>query len=460
VDAETLDGEWWLPEDPSRRTRGTLTIDPESALELTLQGSLKEPALGGGSLEPGDELHRVILGRTSGGRVTLTDVRGWGLGLAALPGVVGTETYSVGAALIGVHLGLDALDAISGIGVEFSGLREWLEVPPLWSMRDTLAAEDGSMTFHVDARDEVQASIPGAVCTFIVGPSVEGSRSRVVIERQAEVQFRLDEAAPIWRQFQQWVIPMRDLLSLAINRPVRIENLWLSHGDEWVRFVAPLRQADVGVTNPPIEASSAVLRFGDIRRRLDDVIADWYAVHSKVRPALDAISAVDRAPFVFAETRFSNYAGAADQVHTALIGGTAVPKDVHQQRVKSVLEVCPPHLHDWAKSVLERANGKSFRTRIEELVESAGRIGSHGLAPEPDWFANEVTQLRGRVAHGSGPGTSGVNLYWFSRALLCLIRARLLKELGIPQDQIEESLFKSIRYEGVAQEIARIRRGE
>jgi hypothetical protein len=71
-------------------------------------------------------------------------------------------------------------------------------------------------------------------------------------------------------------------------------------------------------------------------------------------------------------------------------------------RVARILEVCPEDLRESAKSVLEPANGKSFKTRIEELIASAGEIGSHGPAPEPAWFAGEApgtpTPCRKRMA--------------------------------------------------------------
>jgi hypothetical protein len=63
------------------------------------------------------------------------------------------------------------------------------------------------------------------------------------------------------------------------------------------------------------------LRAKDIEDWLEAAIAAWYELHAKVRTALDAISAVDGAPFVFVETRFMNCAGAAEQVHAALVGG-------------------------------------------------------------------------------------------------------------------------------------------
>lgn len=96
----------------------------------------------------------------------------------------------------------------------------------------------------------------------------------------------------------------------------------------------------------------------------------------------------------------------------------------------------------WAKSVLLGRNDKPLKQRVEEVVDSTGKMGEAILEQDP-LFAKSVASARSALSHGGGKSPlAPVALHWHGEVLLWVMRARLLAELGVP-DVYERALSKA-----------------
>jgi len=75
----------------------------------------------------------------------------------------------------------------------------------------------------------------------------------------------------------------------------------------------------------------------------------------------------------------------------------------------------------WALNVLRGRNDKSVPTKIHELAQQTGAVGTAVLAADPD-FAKTVASARVGVSHGGASKTlSRVEHYWYGDVLTWVV---------------------------------------
>jgi hypothetical protein len=146
------------------------------------------------------------------------------------------------------------------------------------------------------------------------------------------------------------------------------------------------------------------------------------------------------APFVYSGHRYASTFQSAEALAHSLFGAKQKTRRQHRDRVEAVTKALEAaHLDEdnrkWAEAVLQSRNDKPLRELIEELITAADVMGAQLLQAAPG-LAGEAATARAGVSH---PGTKGpgiVRRYWLGEAILWLVRASVLAQLGIPMKDL------------------------
>ncbi|OUD04055.1 hypothetical protein CA983_06100 [Streptomyces swartbergensis] len=239
------------------------------------------------------------------------------------------------------------------------------------------------------------------------------------------------------------VRPLHDLMILALGRPLAMNSFYLrpAVGDK-----RPLCEAYFDTLRPKKttgsirnDAAPTLLLASDSAIDLAELVTSWFQFHRRFKKVLLPLLNPFFAPFTYSEHRFISIFQALEALHQdkKLYASTDVTKEQHKQRVAAVIDKfddagLEQETLDWAKSVLLGRNDKPLKQRVQEVVDSTGKMGEVILKKAPK-FAQSVASARSGLSHGGGknPFTPAA-LHWHGEVLMWVTRARLLAELGVP----------------------------
>lgn len=440
-------GTWWLPEDDTRRVSGELRLSSEE-FSLVLEGTLldgPEPVSGmtfGSSLE--SVSRPIVLGRTGAWeRITLLDCEGQ---VPVLPGVVRATTWIPTAALQGIHLETVDQAAFDIIQLQHEHLHEWAGGG---GIEHTIATEEGSShvrRVELAAERAVLASfdVEGARVRLISSPAL--STSDLEANLAMDTVWRVEsQAALSWREvFNRWVVPLRDLVSLAALRPADIDRIrvHVAARDEsaWGTLVLRLLELDrVKHRKKRLIAPEMLFTSARLPNGLERGVARWLTLRNRYSTVIAFLLGVDSAPFMFDDQKFLSLAQAAEILHVIRVGGTPLPKPEHRKRVQGAVGgITDRKVASWAREILGGSNWYTLRDRLGQLIDAAGDLGQALVGGQGDSFVGRIVDTRNYLTHRverRSEVLEGERRYWHWQALAWLVRAHMLLELGYSLEQ-------------------------
>jgi hypothetical protein len=436
----TQEGRFWLPRQPERAVHGLVAFQ-EDGVTLNLEGALHAPDPGGSGDGPVVATEPVIHGSLRDGRqVTLYQASAltW-----PVEGV--QETWQAEFLLTG---GLVPGDRFVQAQIVFDYLTPWTQ--PASIVTSTI----GSDNVVIDTRrltvDEAILADKTKVqlCAGVEGQSGHGS---VHLDQWTalEVTSTARKARPMKRVLADWVRPLQDLLVVSLGHPVSITHLAVRPQGQPAG--APL--LDVAcqlVQRPPVTSvrvidvggytSPALLTYRDSPVPFSELVPAWFELRERFRDVITDLCGPFYAPFIYSGHRYASTFQSAEGLAHSLYKGKQKTRTKHQERVEAVTKALEAaHLDEenlaWAEAVLRSRNDKPLRELIQQLITSADVIGAQLLRAAPD-LAIEAATARAYVSH---PGTKGpgiVRRYWLGEAILWLVRASVLAQLGIPMKDL------------------------
>lgn len=437
----TVDGMWWLPTSPECQMPGTLSFDADS-LELVVHGSL-EPSSPALEFSPEWTTTPVILGRTHEGKdVTLLDAGGANF---VGPGV-SKSSFRIGMALTGYHT---TSDRFVEAWCQFDCLNAWTQPPPVTKSSDQ--RHEYALRFHNS--DLAEAQLGGATARLTASVTGRIKRDEVTCKQLAYFVLTFDpsSASDI---LGNWVRPLQDLLILALGKPVRMTELHLKSEStdklaqatfEAVQPAPSRRDPDwasiVGYSAPTL------LTFRDSPMPLADLLPRWFEVRTKLSEALVLLHAPQYAGFMFSEHRYaSTFQSAEALAHALGYSGREKSRQQHRTRVEELILAARSAGVDedsveWAERVLRSRNDKPLSKQIHDLVASTGRIGEEILKASAE-FGQIAASARTGVSHGgAAKAIDPVERHWYGEVLRWVVRARVLMELGMRKEEIEDRVL-------------------
>ncbi|WP_327652974.1 HEPN domain-containing protein [Micromonospora aurantiaca] len=437
----TVDGMWWLPSSPECRIPGTLSFDADS-LELVAHGSL-EPTSPAIQSTPQWTTTPVILGRTHEGKdVTLLNAGGANF---AGPGVA-KSSYRIGIALTGYHT---TSDRFVEAWCQFDCLNAWTQPPPVTESGNR--PREYTLRFHHADLAQAQAGAAKVRLTASVIGNIK--RDKVTCKQLTYFVFTFDPSSSS-DILGNWVRPLQDLLILTLGKPVRMTELHLKTEStdklaeatfEAVQPAPSRRDPDwssiVGYSAPTL------LTFRDSPVPLEELLPRWFEVRSKLAEVLALLHAPQYAGFMFGEHRYAaTFQSAEALAHALGYSGREKSKQQHRTRVEQLIRAAQSagideETVEWAERILRSRNDKPLSKQIHDLVTSTGRIGEEIIKASAD-FGQIAASARTGVSHGgAAKALDPAERHWHGEVLRWVVRARVLMELGIRKEEVEDRVL-------------------
>jgi hypothetical protein len=458
-EAFTVQGAWREPANPDQQLTGALTWSPDSGGELDLLGFFHDDS---GTL--GNWRADVLHGVAEGDEFTLINCREMGSTLPSA-GLNRQRVRPSDGVLAGVLVPDVAQPVFDRITIELDYLAEL-------SGRSTPEPHiEWSDDRHVE-RVWIEYEQPREAVAEMARESVRlaseaqfgGGIGRAEIKETVVLSVDVREPLPLREIVDRYVPRLRDLVTLAAQRPSAIRSVRVAgsataetrdDGRVFKRsaeFLAPF----LPTPKDPAQVkrlTEALILFPADDRSFRTLIRRWFELAERLGPVLDLRFAPGYASFVYAESRFLNAAQAVEALHRRVLAGDPDPADLEAR--EAAIASCPPQYKDWLKDELKYAHEPSLRRRLRDVLRFVGP-GLRPLTGRPGTFSHRVTTMRNALTHWDeqSPGHDGVELTRLATALNFIIDAALLRLLGSEQEQITAAFAANSRFQFEVQQRA------
>lgn len=438
---ETIEGEWWLPEIPERRLRGTLVLS-EHEFALHVEGVLLQHRVEPGQSYPIAEWVEipVVYGTSRDAPVTLLAAAGISWYLA---GTSATEVWHVGVGLVGALVDSETTYVTMTLSTEHLDDFVGTPSPELKTTND----DDGELQ-SIELRAS-QYSIASGVVHDVgrveigVEPTFHSGQSSVELGLQARMT--MEFLNPVGHDAALTTAGTLAALSrIATCCECAITSLTLVPAgleDAQVRVLRHM--AAVGRPTCSRQRFGRCLFSARSLPSAEDTFNHWWNLRERHSQGWRLLTLLDDTRRVSVSERFNIYARALEALHQKDFGHPQVAVAERDERVQRALEAIPDDLVDWAEPLLEASTPPVFRHRVAELVTSLGVTGVL-LAGEPGKFAHAVSATRNAVIHPEHKPSSQVLdqywQYWVGSAMKWLGHAYLVRELGMPEAVLAQKL--------------------
>jgi ApeA N-terminal domain 1 len=469
LEERTLEGEWWVPDNPARKVRATLSFTAEGFWLRTKNSALLAPP----TFEPDQVVHDlmweqttvpVLWGTTDDDRtdVTLFDVGGLRM---MLPGDLrGTETWRPDVALVGAHL--DATVAFDEVSVRTEHLDEWAGTSPM-ARQFTLDADGRPMALEVKAERKV---IDTADLDEFGRVEIESQPEGEVSGHEATVvlrtRFRLHPTMSMpWREAFDKAGVLRDLVRLAAGAPCAFDEIQLRvcERDEHGRpvWVDMLRRTTALLRGRGKSVHSFDLLFGReaMPGGFETGLRRWRELRERYRRAWGLMTASDDARVGDAGDQIVAYGRAIEVFHAVDFGGSPAALTERDERVDRAINALPEDLKDWARPLLEESTPPVARHRLMEIIGQLGTVGNRLAGNDPELFASYAVNTRNDLVHPTGVSAKRVlteidDIFWFGRTLSWIATAYLLRKVGMSESDVDEVVGRSGQADAAADHVA------
>jgi hypothetical protein len=279
---------------------------------------------------------------------------------------------------------------------------------------------------------------------FTVNP---GGRSASVTE-SPEIHITLKEPRDWDSLVSEYVLPLRDLLTLATTAPCQIESYTLLRGiveeqreiDPWDREVH-LLHVPATAERPGRDRSIVEMLFSlkDIEERVTDVIQRWLALHRTARFPMSLYFGTRYERNGYIEARFVSVVQAFEALDRR-VGHTIADTDDAQGFANRVLQSAADRLSELDIERLTAAlvfpGEATLHDRIIALAGEDSAI-ARLLVLDPPSFARAVVKTRNHLTHGTdsrGVVKDPKQLFKLTEIVDYLLQDRLLHQLGFTID--------------------------
>ena len=347
-------GVWWLPRRPERRVAGVFRVRDDGHVEVQLFEALLDDRLAASA--EFDQLHGTIHRSPFPGGTEISHLRGFAIQRAFTSSGGATETLVANRTYLGDRH-VQPTDRFDVFTAELHGLADWLRGS---TIARTIAGAESS--FSLGPPLEVAAAVAGCTVRLTKKAHVEASAQRVVLSESAVACLQIDEPTSVDALVENWLVPLRILLSLAIGRVAYVQRLSIvlepetTWPDEvhdvelWaaahVRARSETRDPEPWI--PPPRSSE----------ELTALLQRWWGMRTGQRRAIERIFSLWDRPPEYVDTRFIAYSSAIDLLARVLHGAP--------DAAAKVFESLPCGAPDALRGVRLFDRWRAARARLED----------------------------------------------------------------------------------------------
>ena len=455
-------GVWWRAGSETK-VGGQLTLD-DRGVTLALLGSFFDWtgfdfAQGVGIPLDAPQTVAVIHGRTMK-PLSVLNAR---CDFPVLPGAEGFEVWHA-SAVVGAHV----VGPEEGAEPTFSGVRFELESLPAWSRARGVAQRFGERRTEVvvQPHDLGSGQLPSGEQVSIEQVAVT-SEERLQYQIRQPVRISIEGATPAtWTKLlNRWLQPLQVLLWLATGVTGSVEAMEVrlpepeEYSPKWARLWASLVE--------PTSTSGRELHPNDVLFFADELpggfvpgLTTWLSLWADLRHVLGPVYARASAPFAYANDRFYTAVAAIEGYHRFCVESERdLSRVEHRERVARIERLVSDHapdLRDWVINAVQPFNRIPLWRRIVHIAEALPALNSDLFGNHLRTFAKAVEDARHGHAHAlesSRSIESGEWLYVSADALVWILRACVMVDLGIGVDSTQDRIRQHERFRWTARRL-------
>ena len=438
MEAFTLKGVWWLPENPDHEITGILTFDPYGRSELELFGSYKE----GFSKETRNQ--PIILGAGERGQaITLVYCNDLGTGWSHGQYVWIKPKYRVVFVIQGHHFKCVEDISFDKIWVKFYGLKTWTSSG---LFLETVDFKD--LPVDRSSGEDVSCEIADLFVTVMRGQTVSGDlRLYSKVDRYALIE--LSPASP-WglEEICSRVFHFQMFLSLAMRTgtwPLSIVAPNPS-GPRWELSIHYSQVTDFQ-ENDWLFRELMYFTLDSLGTDLEQCFRNWIAKSNKLEQTTKLYNlAISKRMFV--EDTFLYIAKGVEAYHRQMHEETYIDETEFEELkvdLRKSIKLCIPsdEYKDLRRRIYQSmnlANSPSLHDRLADLRE---KHKGHNQRLFEDFvtFSDDVVSTRDYLTHYFDAGkskarTDGPSLYYMSERLRLILELCLLSEMGFNDEEL------------------------
>jgi hypothetical protein len=266
----------------------------------------------------------------------------------------------------------------------------------------------------------------------------------------------LDIAANAPKSVIEWwfdiIRPMRDLFSLAMDRPIDISRFIVF--DE--REAAKNKECRVYFKGRRTKKNDKELIVEDMLFAKTDIdggnlgllVNNWFRIIKDIPMVCSLYSSVTSIREQYLEEEFLSLAQAAELYHRSHSKNAILPKKEWKDKIKYIMDSVPESEREWLREKLIWSNSPTLQNRLEELLEKLEPTTSLLVSNKVD-FATIVKHTRNYFTHWDNKqqkkAATNSELYFVSTTLMYLIAASLLTELGFTSEKVAQLFARNHR---------------
>ncbi len=436
-------GKWWVPGRKQPPFPGTLHFFPEECPSLELFDNMQ------------------FLTQSHDGKYTDRGLTGF------LPLVCGRTEFGPATLLHMRHRKADFLisDALfeskkearfRRVRLQFQHLLQWIGQPVI---QDTMAFwERGGdeAVCHYRSLLAEKFSGNGLECKILFGLK---TRDDLIISLKLYPMIYFEITSSTLRSVHNWwynvIRPLRDLFSLAMDRPIAVTRFEVIDEREPERMAAKrvfFKEREINGKERRLTKKDMLFGRNDISFNIGDLVNKWLkmSTSSDISVLCNLYSsAIRRTREQYVDEDFLTLTRAVEIYHRARFNNFILPQEEWKNKMRNIFNKVPNKVEQqWLKEKLCRSNVPTLQNRLEEILSELEPATSL-LVADRKGFAELVRNTRNHFVHWDhereGKAVSYPDLYFVSGTLRYLITACLLRELGFNANQTAQFFKKNIR---------------
>lgn len=452
-----LKGIWWLPEKPEAQISGILAFDNEKSISLELLGSLHErTSLGGRDFFQPEIIHGI----SDTGHICTLFRNIETNSQLNFPGIQ-KSIIEAQYLFIGKHFKTSDEIAFPSLKVSFTNLENWLTIKPFsletpdneekkdWKLIHKWPSEFKAQLVEIESTIESTHEFSSG--GNLITDAVWKSKAFLQITPNKTTHFK-------W--YWGMMYDLCNLLTLFIGETTYINQV-KAHGDDIQ--ISPDKTTKENIElfftqkkfriNKEIHPFEMILPFPRISEQITEVLSLWFAKASLLRSVYDLFFGTFYNPGMYIQFQFLSLMQALESFHRVIKGGKYISNDdwkPYRSTLANAISVELDSGHrESLKSRIKYGNEYSLRKRIGELLESLNENTLSRLSPKDKYFTGVIVDTRNYLTHYDDElkdvALKNADLYWANQRLRILISLLLLKEIGIQEKLIFDSMIENYK---------------
>lgn len=460
-----LNGIWWVPQKPEVKIAGTLRYESTEGAVLDLIGTFKNLADLSNVSTPD-----IVLGFAGGKAVTLYKCVESRTNMSMSVGapVMTLTSYFVSIVFLGYHFHKEEDLAFESISVNYSYLEDWTRIT---GIKFTLSTDKDQHLIKYDASYSFPDKIvikPGDFDLTITYSFKDGGDRLKNIEFLQTTYLEITPRSPMnFNDYHsEFLYHLQNFLSLGVGRavyPLEIKGknsnckIELENGKTVLNDIGVFyRLGKMPDFSKKLHPLDMFFCYSDIASGFEGCLKKWFSKSELLAPVYDLYFATLYNPAMYLQHEFLSLAQSIESYHRRIFGGEYVSKNEYKPILEALKASIPAEIdsgfRESLKYRMQYLHEYSLKKRLEAIVNSCGNILAT-IIPDKAEFVEDVYNTRNFLTHYDksleGKSKRGDELYKRTKQLKFLIEVCLLREMGVPDDDISKLVSRNQRYQHI-----------